>query len=284
MTESEPARWVGRRERREDRITPSRVAAWRATLDRPADAPADGDPAPPGFHWALFPSPVATSALGDDGHARTGDFLPAVALPRRMWAGSRLAFHRPLRVGERVARESTVAAVAEKAGRRGPLLLVTVHHRVTGDGGEPALDEEQDIVYRAGGAVPAPAPAPSPAPPPAAWRREVRPSEALLFRFSALTFNAHRIHYDRRYAESVEGYPGLVVHGPLVAALLLDLLAERLPGAAVERFRFRAVRPTFDVSPFDVCGAPGDAAGGPARLWSTDNAGDTAVEAEAWTR
>jgi 3-methylfumaryl-CoA hydratase len=278
---SELTRWVGQRERRTDWITPARVAAWDATLDRPLELPDDGQPVRPGFHWALFPSLARTSELGDDGHARTGEFLPPVTLPRRMWAGSRLTFHRSLRVGTRVERESSVHAVEEKQSRHGPLVFVTIRHEVL-DGDGVAVEEEQDIVYR-GVAMDDRTTQRSPdAERPAAWRRRIHPSETLLFRYSALTFNGHRIHYDRRYAESA-GYPGLVVHGPLIATLLLDLVDVHAQGAVVERFRFRATRPTFDVSPFAISGAP-DGDGRHVRLWSTDNAGHTAVEADAWIR
>jgi 3-methylfumaryl-CoA hydratase len=204
-----------------------------------------------------------------------------------MWAGSRLTFHRPLRVGERVDRRSTVTAVTDKQGRGGRLVFVTVRHSI-GGAGEVAIEEEQDLVYRG---PPAPATEPTPGPPvspasrPAepvgAWRRQVRPSVTLLFRYSALTFNGHRIHYDRQYAEAVDGYAGLVVHAPLIATLLLDSLERARPDRTVERFHFKAIRPTFDVSPFAVCGAPADDPGR-FRLWSTDNAGRTAIEADAW--
>ncbi|HZY03098.1 MAG TPA: MaoC family dehydratase N-terminal domain-containing protein, partial [Anaeromyxobacteraceae bacterium] len=206
--------WVGREERRVDLVSPSHLAAWNATLDRDDPFPGDGDPAPPGFHWALFPPLTRQSELGPDGHPRRGGFLPPVPLPRRMWAGSRLRFHRPLRVGERVEQRSVVAKVEEKTGRAGPLVFVTVRHLVAGSTGT-ALEEEQDLVYR-GIRGPLPAPPVEPARP-GAWRRRVVPDDVLLFRYSALTFNGHRIHYDRRYATAAEGYDGLVVHGPLIA-------------------------------------------------------------------
>jgi 3-methylfumaryl-CoA hydratase len=270
--------WVGREERRVDLVSPSHLAAWNATLDRDDPFPGDGDPAPPGFHWALFPPLTRQSELGPDGHPRRGGFLPPVPLPRRMWAGSRLRFHRPLRVGERVEQRSVVAKVEEKTGRAGPLVFVTVRHLVAGSAG-PALEEEQDLVYR-GIRGPLPVPPVEPARP-GAWRRRVVPDDVLLFRYSALTFNGHRIHYDRRYATAAEGYDGLVVHGPLIATLLLDLVRRQMPSATVERFRFRGLRPTFDTSPFTVEGGPGDDPS-QLRLWSTDNLGQVGVEAEAW--
>jgi 3-methylfumaryl-CoA hydratase len=182
-----------------------------------------------------------------------------------------------LRVGERVEQVSTIDRVEEKRGRVGSLVFVTVRHAVSGASGV-ALEEEQDIVYTdppKGGEPTLPTqPAPR-----GAWHREITPEETLLFRYSALTFNGHRIHYDRRFAAS-EGYPGLVVHGPLIATLLLDLVRRNWPALTLERFVFRALRPTFDTSPFTVNGAPEQA--NHVRLWSTDNQGQIGVEAEAW--
>jgi 3-methylfumaryl-CoA hydratase len=273
--------WVGRRRVRVDWINPNHLGAWNATLDRDDAFPKEGDPVPPGFHWALFMSLTRQSELGPDGHERRGDFLPPVELPRRMWAGSRLRFHQPLRVGERVEKVSVVERIEGKRGRAGALVFVTVRHTVAGAGGL-ALEEEQDLVYRDSPGAPSRATPLEPAPS-GVWRRQIVANDVLLFRYSALTFNGHRIHYDRRYATEHEGYPGLVVHGPLLATLLLDLLRRELPTAVLERFRFKAVRPVFDTSPFTVQGAPGDSEGH-FRLWSTDNLGQVGVEAEAWTR
>jgi 3-methylfumaryl-CoA hydratase len=277
------AAWVGRSITRTDWIDPNRLFAFSATLDRDDPHPREGDAAPPAFHWTMFHPIARQSELGPDGHPRRGGFLPPVALPRRMWAGSRLRFGAPLRVGERVEQVSVIDRVEEKRGRAGPLVFVTVRHTVSGPSGV-AVEEEQDLVYReapTGGAASGAAPLePAPA---GAFRREIAPDDVLLFRYSALTFNGHRIHYDRRYVTEVEGYPGLVVHGPLIATLLLDLVRRERPGAAVERFEFRARRPTFDTSPFTVEGAPAEG-DRHLRLWSTDNRGQVAVEAEAWIR
>lgn len=275
--------WVGRQQHRVDWINPNHLAAWNATLDRDDPFPREGEPVPPSFHWTLFTPLTRQSELGPDGHARRGGFLPPVPLPRRMWAGSRIRFLQPLRVGERVEQTSVVEKVQEKSGRAGALVFVTVRHTVAGVAG-PAVEEEQDIVYReapkAGAATPGGAPEPAPR---GAWRREIVPDDALLFRYSALTFNGHRIHYDRRYVTTEEGYAGLVVHGPLIATLLLDLVRRERPSATVERFRFKGLRPTVDTSPFTVEGGPGDSEQH-LRLWSTDNQGQLAMEAEAWTR
>jgi 3-methylfumaryl-CoA hydratase len=275
------SKWVGRSQERVDWVNPNHLAAWHATLDRDEPFPREGDPVPPSFHWCMFPPLARQSELGPDGHARRGSFLPPVPLPRRMWAGSRLRFLAPLRVGERVEMASTVEKVEEKTGRAGRLVFVTVRHRVSGAAGL-AVEEEQDIVYREpprGGAAPGPdEPAPK-----GTWRREITPTDPLLFRYSALTFNGHRIHYDRRYVTAEEGYAGLVVHGPLIATLLLDLVRRQRPAATVERFTFRGLRPTVDTTPFTVEGAPGEAPG-QVRLWSTENRGQVGMEAEAWIR
>ncbi|HET9018883.1 MAG TPA: MaoC family dehydratase N-terminal domain-containing protein, partial [Acetobacteraceae bacterium] len=194
------------------------------------------------------------------------------------------AFHAPLRVGDAVSRTSVIADVTEKSGRSGALVFVRVRHEVRRDGeAAPALTEFHDIVYRA---EPRPddAPAPPiPAPSGAAWERRWVPDDVLLFRYSALTFNGHRIHYDRRYVTQTEGYPGLVVHGPLIATLLLDLLRHERPDAEVAEYRFRAVRPLFDTAPFLVCGAPA-ADGRTVRLWARNDDGALAMDATAVLR
>ena len=273
--------WIGRTQTASDWITPSRVAAWHATLDHAADPPGDGDPAPLGFHWTLAPAIARESDLGPDGHPRRGGFLPPVALPRRLWAGSRVTFHRPLHVGERVERLSEIASITQKTGKDSPLVFVTVRHQLLGSDGL-AIEEEQDLVYRGASSVRSSTDADADNGASAAWQRTVHPTETLLFRYSALTFNTHRIHYDRRYATEVEGYPGLVVHGPLIATLLLDLMQTHVGRERIERFHFRAKRPTLDTSDFSVFGAP--AGNGHCTLWSTDNQGARAVDAEGWFR
>ncbi|MFH1573445.1 MAG: MaoC family dehydratase N-terminal domain-containing protein [Acidobacteriota bacterium] len=274
--------WLGRREERIDWINANRLAAWAATLDRADPFPLSGEAVPPGFHWTLFPPLTRQSELGRDGHPKKGDFLPPVTLPRRMWAGGRLVFLAPLRVGEEVRRVCEIERIEEKRGKAGPLVFVTVRHRLSGGAG-PAIEEKQDIVYREAPQPGAPAMIEGKPAPRGPWRREIVPDDVLLFRYSALTFNGHRIHYDRRYVTEEEGYPGLMVHGPLLATLLLDLVRRHLPGRELERFSFRALRPTFDISPLAVDGGPGD---GPDhwRLWCTDNRDSMAMEAEAWTR
>jgi 3-methylfumaryl-CoA hydratase len=270
--------WVGRSETLTDQVTAAPVRALSATLDRDDAPDQPGQTIPPCWHWLYFlPAPLQ-SQIGPDGHAKRGGFLPPVPLPRRMWAGSQLQFHAPLRVGQAIERTSRIADVRLKEGRTGPLVFVNVDHEVRADG-QLAISERHDIVYRdlpqPGEAVPAPQPAPANA----QWTRIVMPDDVLLFRYSALTFNGHRIHYDRRYVTQVEGYPGLIVHGPLIATLLLDLLRSSLPQAPVKGFQFRAFRPIFDTAPFSVCGLQSDTR--TVNLWARTPEGHLAMEATA---
>jgi len=271
--------WIGRTETRSDQIVPVPVAALSATLDRDDSYPSAGDALPPLWHWLYFLPLHKQSEIGPDGHARRGGFLPPVALPRRMWAGGRLWFHHPLHVGEMMERTSRIIDVSLKAGRSGALVFVLVRHEISNAQGV-AVTEEHDIVYRDNPKPDDPAPAPKPAPEDAAWQRVIHPDDVLLFRYSALTFNGHRIHYDRRYVTEVEGYPGLIVHGPLIATLLVDLLRRQLPDAQLTSFAFRAVRPLFDIAPFTVCGKP-EADGKTVKLWARDADGWLAMEATA---
>jgi 3-methylfumaryl-CoA hydratase len=198
-----------------------------------------------------------------------------------MWAGSRIAFLRPIAIGDTIRRVSRITAVSVKEGRSGPLVFVTVRHEI-GNSGGLAITDEHDIVYRGDpGRAVAPA---VPAPAGEAWSREIRPDPVLLFRYSAVTLNGHRIHYDHPYVTGVEGYPGLVVHGPLIATLLLDLLRRNRPGTDVASFSFRALRPLFDTAPFTVCGLPDEPAGS-AKLWTRDAEGAVTMEATAtWSQ
>src|SRR5882762_6773015 len=255
--DEDPRQWVGRQETTGDTVTTAPVAALTATLDHPSASVVAGDVLPPLWHWLYFLPMHRQSEIGPDGHARRGGFLPPVPLPRRMWAGSLFTFVTPIRVGDRVRRTSTIDDVTRKEGRTGALVFVKVRHEVVCNGATaPALVEFDDIVYRAAaGADDVPPPARR-APGDAVWRRRIVADDVLLFRYSALTFNGHRIHYDRRYVTAVEGYPGLVVHGPLIATLLLDLVRRERPEAKVATYQFRALRPTFDLNPFHVCGVP----------------------------
>lgn len=298
--------WIGRTESAIDTVTAAPLAALSATLDRDDPPPQPGDPVPLLWHWLYFLPLHKQSELGADGHARLGEFLPPVPLPRRMYAGGRVEVRHPLRVGDAIERVSRITAIDEKAGRGGPLVFVKVRHEINTRGGL-ALIEDHDIVYAGRDhATPAPSDAgaatrqhhqsidrsavtasragpgadSSAGVPDARWRREIRPDDVLLFRYSALTFNGYRVHYDRRFATEVQGYPGLVVHAPLIATLLADLLRCNVPGATVSEFVFRAKRPLFDGDAFLACGQP-DGDGTTVRLWGLDPRGAVAFEATA---
>ena len=273
--------WIGRSETVEDVATATPYAALAATLDRARERPVPGTPLPALWHWLYFLPLHRQSEIGPDGHARRGGFLPPVPLPRRMWAGSQFAFHAPLRIGDKLTRTSTIHDVTEKSGRTGPLVFVKVRHEIRrGDDPSIALTEFHDIVYREAARPDDVVPPPKAAPTDETWCKRWTADDVLLFRYSALTFNGHRIHYDRRYVTSVEGYPGLIVHGPLIATLLLDLLRHQRPDAVVRKYEFRAVRPTFDIHSFEVCGAP-QADGKSVRLWARDHEGWLTMDAVA---
>lgn len=248
--------WLGRREVAHDRIGAAAAQALAATINRPADLPTTPGSALPGvFNWLYFLTFAPMSQIGPDGHPRRGGFLPPVELPRRMWAGSRCRFHAPLRVGDEAEKISTIQKIEHKSGKAGEMVFVTVSHEIR-VGGRTAIEEEQDIVYMG---IPETFRPPAPvAAPPCDWREEVVVDPVLLFRFSAVTFNGHRIHYDRSYAMDVEKYPGLVVHGPLQAVLLFDAACRRLPERTPARFDFRGVRPLFDFETAAVCGRARD--------------------------
>jgi len=251
---SEWTAWPGREERRQDVLSCARVERWCATLD--CAGPINGM-APQGTHWILCTPDEPTAALGTDGHPRRDDtaesFLPPLPLPRRMWAASKVSFLAPLRLGEGIARRSRVVSIAPKQGGSGQLVFVEVEHE-TLCGAELAVREVQSLVYREAsprGAPPVPPPSGPDGFDPSPWDavRTLTPAEPLLFRFSALTFNSHRIHYDLPYATCEEGYRGLVVHGPLTATLLLDLVRRELGEQALAQLAFRALSPA-------ICGEP----------------------------
>src|SRR5438876_3726194 len=283
-TGTDLAGWIGKTETVTDIVTATPYAALSATLDYLPERPVAGTPLPPLWHWLYFLPLYRESEVGADGHAKRGAFLPPVPLPRRMWAASQFDFREPLRIGDEISRTSTIADVTEKTGRSGALVFVRVRHDIRRAGHrEPAIVEFHDIVYREAPKADAVAPAPRLAPAGTTWERTIVPDDVLLFRYSALTFNAHRIHYDRRYVTTVEGYPGLVVHGPLLATLLLDLLRRERPEATVTRYEFRAARPVFDTHPFRVCGEP-STDGKSAHLWISDPEGAMAMDATASIR
>lgn len=270
--------WEGRSETVHERIAAAPARALAATLNL-EDAPrAEGDVLPALWHWMHFLQLAPQATIGPDGHPRRGGFLPLVPLPRRMWAGGRLQWHAPLCIGAQLQRTSTIASVQHKVGRSGHLVFVVVRHEI-GDGQRNLLTEE-DIVYRAPARPGDAAPARQEAPQGGLWSREITPDPVFLFRYSALSFNGHRIHYDRDYATREEGYQGLVVHGPLLATLLVHLLRRELPGARLTGFNFKAVAPTLDLHPFKVCGRP-SADGRTALLWAQDHTGGLNMQAEA---
>jgi 3-methylfumaryl-CoA hydratase len=248
--------WIGRTEEMTDIIEPARSNALRAALGDPGAASA-GDAMPLLHHWLYFWNVLPPAGLGEDGHPAKGGFLPPVPLPRRMWAGGRVEFVAPIHLGERVTKVSKIVDVQEKSGKTGKLVFVTVEHRLAGESGL-AVIEEQDLVYRepaAAGSISAPtdaAPAPS-----APWCETFNPDTVLLFRYSALTMNGHRIHYDLPYAQGEEAYPALVVQGPLQASILIDLAARKL-GRPIAKFAFRGQQPAFTGAPLFVCGETSD--------------------------
>ena len=266
--------WIGRQETASDTLAAFPAAALTATLDRD-DSYHAGAPLPPLWHWLYLQELHKTAELAENGHGRLGGFMPPVPLPRRMWAGGRFTFERPLLIGQAVERVSTVVDLAAKQGASGDLVFLLLRHVFSGPDGT-AVVEEQDIVYREPPRADEAAAMPRRAAGKAVWRHETMTTEALLFRYSALIFNAHRIHYDRPYCER-EGYPGLIVHGPLIATLLADLV-RRNTDAPLSAFRFRAVSPLFGDSPCVACGVP---EGRKVRLWAEDGKGGVVMEAQA---
>ncbi len=269
--------WVGKTETLEDHVTLAPMAALAATLGRDDPPPRLGDDLAPCWHWLYFLPVHPLATIATDGHPKRGGFLPPVALPRRMWGGSRLSFMHPLRAGSTVTRTSRIADISAKQGRSGPLVFVRVHHELS-DAQGLAIVEDHDIVYREMplvGETPPQAPA---ARTDEQFSRRITPDPVLLFRYSALTFNGHRIHYDRPYAMGEEAYPGLVVHGPLIATLLIDQLRRQYPTAQVKTFEFKAISPLFDTAHFDICGRlDGDLA----TLWARGPQGQLAIQATA---
>lgn len=271
--------WIGATESAEEMIGLAPALAAAATFDDTTTAFAVGGALPPLWHWFYFVPRAPQSRLSADGHPQRGGFMPPIELPRRMFAGARLRFLQPLIIGKPATRSAVIRDVSQKEGKTGTLAFVTVAYTISQDG-NVCTEEEQDIVYREPGAPVAAAPPCELPPVPAnAWTRTVTPDPTLLFRFSSITFNAHRIHYDRDYATEVEGYPGLVVHGPLSAMLLMELLrlnAQR----PVSAFSFRGQAPLFDLAPFRVIGTP-DETGRKVQLEAQGPDGKTALAATA---
>lgn len=271
--------WVGKTANSQDDITAFPVKALAATLDYEEQPLARGDAIAPLWHWLYFLPVHRQSETGSDGHASRGGFLPPIPLPRRMWAGSRLEFHQPLRIGESARKVSTILDVNAKTGRSGALAFVTVEHKYYGQSGL-AITEEHDIVYREAASPDAPAAEAVEARHDEEWIQEIVTDPVLLFRYSALTFNGHRIHYDKEYVTGVEHYPNLIVHGPLQATLLLELVRNNLPDATVTRFTFRGVRPAFVPQRLYVCGKR-DEDGKSVALWIRHEDGALGMTATA---
>ena len=271
--------WVGKTETRADTVTPWPVAALSATLDRADPAPKNGDELPPAWHWLYFLDAKPASELGPDGHPKRGGFLPPVPLPRRMWAGGRIEFLQPLRIGDAIQRDSEIISVESKHGRSGSLVFVTVRHTISA-GGATAIREEHDIVYRDAAKAGEPPPPGKPAPQTAAWQRSLTGDPVMLFRYSALTFNRHRIHYDLDYVKNEEHYPGLIVHGPLQTTLMLDL-CRRHASRPVTKLDYRALHPVFHTERFTVNGNP-HTGGASAELWTANAAGSYAMTGTAY--
>lgn len=275
MSEPTLQDWIGRESIAHDVLCAQPARFLQATLDRDSTL-SDGDALPPLWHWLYFLEAMRPRDLGRDAHPRKGGFLPPVPLPRRMWAGGRFRFEHPLILGQAATKRSIITDVTEKQGRSGRLCFVTVRHEIL-QSDRLALTEEHDIVYREDPSPDAPTPAPQPAPENADLSRDITPSEVLLFRYSALTFNGHRIHYDADYARQVEGYEGLVFHGPLTATLLVDLACAHR-GRTPAAFTFRGLAPIAGPKPFRIEGRD---RGDTMELWARRHDGALAMTATA---
>jgi len=282
--------WIGKQQQSVDTVTAVPIMALRATLDQPDVNVKAGHQLPELWHWLYFLPLARQSEIGADGHPERGGFLPPVPLPRRMWAGSQFTFNQPVRVGDFIKRTSTIENVTHKTGKSGDLVFVRVKHDIkhidrpqdlnTTANNTIAITEFHDIVYRQAPQPDAKPPAPKAAPESADWEHLIETDDVLLFRYSALTFNGHRIHYDRRYVTEVEGYPGLIVHGPLIATLLLEQMRKALHDAVITHYEFKALKPVFDTHPFYACGSvkPDN---NTVQLWAKDHHGNVTMEAVA---
>ncbi len=268
--------WVGNQQTRAEVIHQQSLYGFAALMDE--EGPTSSI-VPLGGHWMYFLPTDRQSNLAVDGHSYKGGFLPPVDLPRRMWAGGRLTFDRPIKAGDSIDKVSTIKSVAEKEGRTGKLVFVTVEHELKGSAGR-YLQEEHDIVYREAAIEGAPQKDPEMASTNMDWSQTITPDPVMLFRYSALTYNGHRIHYDRDYVMDVEGYPGLIVHGPLIGTLLMKLAFEKMAGKSLKRFEFRNFNPVFDTAPFQICGKrTGESE---CSVWATGPAGELAASASAF--
>ncbi|MFL2667971.1 MAG: MaoC family dehydratase N-terminal domain-containing protein [Alphaproteobacteria bacterium] len=270
--------WVGKRSSTKALVTAYQADALTATLDRDDPPYKEGDVIPPGWHLFYIREVVKLRDTAEDGHPKRGDFLPPIDLPRRMWAGTKATYHKPIHVGENISNVTTIESVTPKVGKTGQLVFLKLKNEISGENGI-ATTELQDVVYREEARPGAAAPEPPPPPGEALWRRTIHPSSVLLFRYSALTMNSHRIHYDRTYVTEVEKYPGLLVHGPLTFTLLLDLFRREHADKILKSFSVRAVSPIYDTHDFVVEGAPDGESD--ATLWALNHEGRLAMSAKA---
>ena len=270
--------WIGKQSSTRALVTAYQADALTATLDRDDPPYKEWDVIPPGWHLFYIREVVKLRDTAEDGHPKRGDFLPPIDLPRRMWAGTRATYHKPIHVGENISNVTTIESVTPKVGKTGQLVFLKLKNEISGEDGL-ATTELQDVVYREEAQPGVAAPEPPPPPGEAVWKRTIHPSSVLLFRYSALTMNSHRIHYDRTYVTEVEKYPGLLVHGPLTFTLLLDLFRRENTDKTLKSFSVRAVSPIYDTHDFVVEGSPdGENA---ANLWALNHEGRLAMSAEA---
>lgn len=267
--------WVGKSEQRIETIHQQALDGFSALMDDTVPATSF---LPAGGHWMYFLPTDQQANLAQDGHSYKGSFLPPVELPRRMWAGGRIKFLRPIKAGDTIEKTSTIQSVSEKEGRSGKLVFVTVEHKLK-KSGDSYIQEEHDIVYREAAQEGDITPEPKSAPVDCDWEQTIIPDPVMLFRYSALTYNGHRIHYDRDYVTSVEGYPGLIVHGPLIGTLLMKLAIDNMKGKSLKNFEFRNSSPVFDTAPFRICGRQIDDDN--CEVWATGPHGELAVMAAA---
>ena len=271
--------WIGKSETEHGKVSAYPADCFTATLDRDDPPFKDGDPLPPAWHYFYFRELVKSSETGEDGHRAKGSVMPPIPYPRRMWAGTKMTFASPLRIGEDVRKVITIADIAIKDGASGPLCFVTTTEEVFGVHDRLTTTERRTQVYRDVADPDAPKPKARPAPAEPVWSRTIHPSAVMLFRYSALTMNSHRIHYDKDYVRDVEGYPGLLFHGPLTMTMMLDLFRREMPSAMITEFDLRAVSPVYDTMDFTVHGAPGDDAG-TCKLWAMTGEGALAMTAD----
>tara|TARA_Y100001934_G_scaffold117440_1_gene143801 strand:+ start:28781 stop:29620 length:840 start_codon:yes stop_codon:yes gene_type:complete len=270
--------WIGKKTTTTALVTAYQADSLMATLDRDHVPFKDGDEIPPGWHLFYIREVVKLSDTAEDGHPKRGSFLPLIDLPRRMWAGTAATYHRPIHVGEIIKNVTTIESVTSKTGKTGNLVFLKLKHEISGENGI-ATKEIQDVVYRENAKKGVKSPEPPLPPYEATWKRTIIPSPVLLFRFSALTMNSHRIHYDRKYVTEIENYPGLLVHGPLTFTLLLDLFRCEMPGKSLKSCSVRAVSPIYDTHNFTIEGVL--RGNNEAALWALNHNGRLAMSAQA---